>query len=100
VNNFLQQGTEKNLFYGICPVGKGTGRAGSGEVTRIPAFWLDMDFKETGLRGINNAIVLIDAIMHTFPDWVPVLFSSGGGIQAYWILDPSEDVPLPDALAR
>lgn len=87
----------KNIYYGIAPVGAGKGRAESKEVRRIPAFWLDMDFKQNGLRGINNCIVLLDQIMHTFPDWTPVLFSSGAGIQAYWVLDPSEDVPIQEA---
>lgn len=81
----------KNVYYGVNPVAPGSGRATAKEVTRQSAFWLDLDFKPTGLGGPENAGKLIEIFSDCFNWPVSAVFHTGFGLHAYWCVEYEEN---------
>lgn len=85
---------DSNLFFGVNPVVKGNGRAKANEVTRWSAFWLDLDFKDTGIQSADNAACLLEAFYESLNGISPnAIYSTGGGLQVYYMID-TEDMPM------
>lgn len=92
VDKALSGGVEEEFFFGVNPVVKGTGRANSSEVRRYSSLYLDLDFKENGLRSQDNAAAFLGALSESL-DWKPnALVHTGMGFQVYWCLAVEDSV--------
>lgn len=90
INHVLEDdGLSCDVWFGINPVNPdGVGRAKSAEVTRVLCAYLDLDFKESGLRTEKNALELIAHIQDALETEALAIVHTGKGLQVY--------IPLQD----
>lgn len=95
IDAVIQADLPGDMWYGINPVSpNGSGRAKSEEVTRVLCAYLDLDFKESGLRTEKNAVILIDKLLEVLEWDGYAMVHTGGGVQVYFPIpyDRTQDV--------
>lgn len=86
--------SEGDRWFGVNPVAVPEGYLGRGtveHVSRAVALWGDFDVKDGRARGLEDARTVVKAISERILAYPVAEVESGGGLHAYWPLDPDDD---------
>lgn len=79
-----------NVWFEINP-STATGRATAKEITGLAAFYIDIDYKDSGAGTVQQARELIQTLTDLIGVAPSATIYSGHGIQPYWAVDIEED---------
>lgn len=87
--DYIENGTTQPLDYFFGVSTRKDGQGNKENVIQIPALWMDIDFKDTGLKEFVPQIM-------AYPIRPTAIIKSGGGLHVYWRLSEplgKEDIP-------
>ena len=67
------------------------GRATAQDITRLSAFYIDIDYKDGGAGSARNAKEFMDMLTSLIGVGPSAIVFSGHGIQPYWAIDTEDD---------
>jgi P4 family phage/plasmid primase-like protien len=79
-----------NIWFEINPSDV-TGRATAQNITRLAAFYIDIDYKDGGAGSVKNAKDFMETLTSLIGVEPTAIVLSGHGIQPYWAIDLEEE---------
>ncbi len=79
-----------NIWFEINP-SRVAQRATASDITQLAAFYIDIDYKDSGAGSVAKARELVDLLSDLIGVGPSAVVYSGHGIQPYWAVDPEED---------
>lgn len=79
-----------NIWFEINP-SRVAQRATADDITQLAAFYIDIDYKDTGAGSVAKARELVELLSDLIGVGPSAVVYSGHGIQPYWAVDPEED---------
>jgi P4 family phage/plasmid primase-like protien len=79
-----------NIWFEINP-SRVAQRATATDITQLAAFYIDIDYKDSGAGSVAKARELVDLLSDLIGVGPSAVVYSGHGIQPYWAVDPEED---------
>ena len=79
-----------NIWFEINP-SRVAQRATATDITQLAAFYIDIDYKDSGAGSVAKGRELVDLLSDLIGVGPSAVVYSGHGIQPYWAVDPEED---------